>query len=156
MIPALIALGLGFAGAQSAPSSSALEIRIVILGYGDAEVSRRIVSALAVDNRVGAGLLSVPVSEGMERCLGDDPEPTEARRSCIRDAVSGDWGGAPTVVVALADTRERGSWQRKECIGPRSTGLRRTIHIRDFDHPRQDVSNSVLSSLAECIKEASE
>lgn len=156
MISALIALGLGLAGAQSALSSSTPDVGIVILGHGDTEVSRRIVSALAADDRVGARVTSVPVFKGMVRCLGDDPEPTDVRRSCIRDAVSGDWGGGPIVVVVPAETRARGSWQRMECIGPSAEGFRRIIYIRDFDHPRRDVSQGVLSNLAGCIREALE
>jgi len=154
MITALIALSLDIGGLQSAAPPPP-DVAIVILGYGDAEESGRIISALAADGRLRARPAMVPV-EGPVHCLGDDPEPTEKRRSCVRAAAPAGPRDAPIVVVALADTMERGSWQRMECIGPGSTGFRRTIYMRDFDHPRPDVSQSVLSNLAGCIREALE
>lgn len=154
MITALIALSLGMGGPQSAAPLPP-DVAIVILGYGDAEESGRIISALAADGRLRARPAMVSV-EDLVHCMGDDPEPTEKRRSCVRAAAPAGPRDAPIVVVAIAATMERGSWQRMECIGPGSTGFRRTIYMRDFDHPRPDVSQSVLSNLAGCIREALE
>lgn len=154
MIPALIAFGLGMGALQSDAPPPPPDVGIAIIGYGDERETGRIIAALAADGRLRPRRATVSV-EDLRRCMGDDPEPTEERRSCIRAAMAGP-RDAPIVVVALADTMERGSWQRMECIGPGNTGFRRTTYVRDFDHPRPDVSQSVLSDLAGCIGEALE
>lgn len=153
MILPIIALGLALQPPQSVPPKSNFEVEVVILGFGDASDSRRIASALTAHGRIRARASDISTAD-LERCMGPDPEPTEARRSCIRDGLPAGPRNIPIVVIALAETRERGSWHRTECIGVNRTGFRRTLYIRDFDHPRRDVSGSILSSLSGCILEA--
>lgn len=157
MISPLIALGLGVAQSQAMPPPE-VEVAFVWLGGQDEATlrqSERLIAALTAEGQLAARPASVSL-EALGRCMGPDAEPTEARRSCMRAVVAADDHAAPVVVVALGDTMERGSWQRMECIGSTAAGFRRTIYIRDFDHPRRDVSESVLSNLGGCIREALE
>lgn len=142
---------------QAYGAESPLHAELVVLNQRasspqQTDDTQRLLEALEADGRL---ILERPSfdPEILRPCLGEEPEPSDERSACIRSAIPSTPREAPVVVLAIGDTRERGSWQRLECIGPRSAGFQRTIHIRDFDHPRPDISEGVKAKMLACLRE---
>lgn len=159
MFGMIVVLALAFApltpgqGASPAP-----EAEIVVLttgGPGDPLADRtvRLLEALEAEGRLHYGR---PTFDGevFRHCLTEDPSPTAERLGCVRAAIPERHRSPPLVVIVLGDTRERGSYQRMQCIGPAGEGFLRSIYVRDFDHPRPDVSGGTRNAALRCIGEA--
>ncbi len=155
------ALALALAFAPPGPADGAfplLEAEIVVLttgGPGDplAGQTVRLLEALEADGSLRYGR---PLFDGevFRHCLTDDPDPTNERVDCVRSSTPDRATAAPLVVMVLGHTRERGSYQRMQCIGRASEGFLRSIYVRDFDHPRPDVAGGTRTAALRCIEDA--
>ena len=159
MVRAALALVLVQPPLTPAPDAfRAPEAEIVVLATGGpedpvADRTVRLIEALEADGRLVYGRPSFD-GEVFRHCVTEDPNPTTERRDCVRAAIPERASATPLVVIVLGDTRERGSYQRMECIGPVSEGYRRSIYVRDFDHPRPDVSGGTRDAALRCIEDA--
>ncbi|WP_125256734.1 hypothetical protein [Brevundimonas fluminis] len=155
------ALATALLAAPLTPASEApgvADAEIVVLstgGPGDPVAGQtvRMIEALETDGRLIYGRPSFD-GEVFRHCVPEDPNPTGARRQCVRAAIPQRASAKPLVVILLGDTRERGSYQRMECIGPLSEGYLRSIYVRDFDHPRPDVAGGTRDAALGCIEQA--
>lgn len=158
MLRLALLLAIGFWGPEAIRDPSVPDVEAVVLttgGRGDPLADRtvRLLEALEADGRLVYGR---PTFDGevFRHCLTDDPNPTTERLQCVRAAIPERASTRPLVVILLGDTRERGSYQRMECIGPVSEGYLRSIYVRDFDHPRPDVSGGTRDAALRCIEES--
>lgn len=159
MLRAVLALGLASAPlppVSDAPSVAEAEIVVLATGGpGDpvADRTERMIEALEAEGRLVYGRPSFD-GEVFRHCVTDDPNPTRERRDCVRAAIPQRASAKPLVVILLGDTRERGSYQRMECIGLLREGSLRSIYVRDFDHPRPHVSGGTRDAALRCIEDA--
>ncbi|MBX9576685.1 MAG: hypothetical protein K2X07_13720 [Caulobacteraceae bacterium] len=159
MIRTALALALAHVTPSTPPHASNVpEAEIVVLataGPADplAGLTMRLLETLEADGRL---VYVRPSFDGevVRHCLTEDPNPTAERRDCVRTSIPARDSATPLVVVLLGHTRERGSYQRMECIGPAGEGHLRSIYVRDFDHPRPDVSGGTRNSALQCIEQA--
>lgn len=159
MFRTALALALAFAPPSPVNGASALpEAEIVVLTTGGpsdplADQTVRLLEALEADGRLRYGRPSFD-GEVFRHCLTHDPDLTAERVDCVRTSTPERAAAAPLVVIVLGYTRERGSYQRMQCIGRAREGFLRYIYVRDFDHPRPDVSGGTRTLALRCIEEA--
>lgn len=137
-------------GASPVPAA---EIVVLTTAGSSGERTVQLLEALEAEGRLVYGRPSFD-GQVFRHCLTEDPNPTTERLDCVRAAIPEPPRARPLVIIILGDTRERGSYQRMECIGPASEGFLRAIYVRDFDHPRPDVSASTRSAAMRCIEDA--
>lgn len=115
--------------------------------------TERLLAALESDGLLRHRRASVP-AVALRECLDGDSEPSEERRACLRRLLPASEAGVPVVAIVIGYTRERGAWQRMECIGRRSVGVQRYYYVDQVDHPRTDIRQRARDEGLACVSEA--
>ena len=146
--------------AQPAPKLEAAFVVLVPADHGLAGANDPLVrdtedllAALEADGALRYRRASV-AREALRPCLDRDSEPSAERRACLRRLLPASEDGVPVVAIVIGYTRERGAWQRMECIGPRGQGLQRTIYVNEIDHPRADIRARSRAQGLSCVSAA--
>jgi len=153
-------LALLLLAAQPSPKLDAAFVVLVPRGDGFEQAedplvrdTERLLAVLESDGLLRHRRASVAAG-ALRECLAGDSEPSAERRACLRRLLPASEGAVPVVAIVIGYTRERGAWQRMECIGPRSEGVQRYYYVDQVDHPRTDIRQRARDEGLACVSEA--
>jgi hypothetical protein len=92
--------------------------------------------------------------EGLSECLDEDIEPSPERTACVRRLAGPAQGGLPVVAMVIGYARERGAWQRLECIGPNHRGFARQVYVDQAFHQRSEWRAGIRGLVLDCVRDA--
>ena len=94
------------------------------------------------------------VPAALSGCLGVDIDPSPERTACLRSMIGPSEDGVPVVAMVIGYTRERGAWQRLECIGPDGRGFVRSVYVDQAFHIQPSWRGTIRDKVLGCVRDS--